>query len=293
MDFIKIHFPIVIILLFLMLILISGCDETFKPIAERESYPYSIFGLLEYPANTNWIRVSEVRNSQFLDENATIDAMVTLQHLESGQAETLKDSLVQYETGIIAFNFRSTMELEPEHTYLLKAERSDGQTSIAKVTLPPNFPDPKIEPGQPVVRLQLKGIEHLADVSVSYDVRNNRNGSIRKWTFHHTQDTLGYQLFHNPPPTDEHIVMLDIIPHWLMICRFYESQNIPYTILQSELYTASASSEWQNFSKGNSLEAQLPDIGNVENGAGYLIGIVSKTLDFELFINSFTNCWQP
>ncbi len=168
------------------------------------------------------------------------------------------------------------MELEPEHTYLLKAERSDGQTSSAKVTLPPNFPDPKIEPGLPLVRLQLKGIEHLADVSVSYDVRNNRNGSIRKWIFHHAQDTLGYQLV-NPTPADEHTVTLDISHHWLMICRFYETENIPYTIIQSELYTASASPEWRIFSKGDALEAQLPDIGNVENGTGYLAGITSQT----------------
>ncbi|MCC5907150.1 MAG: DUF4249 family protein [Balneolaceae bacterium] len=256
-----------------LLILLAGCDETFNPITERESHPYSIFGLLEYPADTNWIRVSEVRNNLYLDENATIDAVVTLQHMESGQTETLQDTLVQYEEGIYAFNFRSSMVLEPEQPYLLKAEREDGQTSSAMVRLPPMFPEPvyRIRSAFPrvIVEASISGIEYLAEVNVIYHVRNESTGHIRRFVFHHIQ----YVSEQSP---GEYLAMIYPWTHANTIKQYYEQFEQSYTILYRQLYVASASDNWIDFPTLDPQVKELPDIGNVENGNGYLVGITSQ-----------------
>ena len=254
--------------------LLASCDETFKPITERESHPYSIYGYLESPVDTNWIRVSEVRNNLFLDENATIDAMVTLQHLESGQTETLQDTLVQYEAGIYAFNFRSTMALEPEQTYLLKAERSDGQTSSAMVRMPPMFPEPvySIRPtsSHDIVEARIVGIDYLAEVNVIYHVRNESTGHVRRFVFHHIQ----YVSDQSP---GVYLALIYPTTHEDRIDKYYEQFGQTGAILYRQLYVASASDNWIDFPTLDPLVKELPDIGNVENGTGYLAGITSQT----------------
>jgi hypothetical protein len=253
--------------------LLAGCDETFNPIIERESNPYSIYGYLESPVDTNWIRVSEVRNNLYLDENATIDAVVTLEHLESGQMETLQDSLVQYEAGIYAFNFRSTMALEPEQTYLLKADREDGQTSSAMVRMPPMFPEPvySIRPtsSHDIVEARIVGIDYLAEVNVIYHVRNESTGHVRRFVFHHIQ----YVSDQSP---GVYLALIYPTTHEDRIDKYYEQFGQTGAILYRQLYVASASDNWIDFPTLDPLVKELPDIGNVENGTGYLVGITSQ-----------------
>lgn len=279
-------------LLVFAVLYIIGCDETFEPIKDNADTPFSIFGYLESPADSNWVRISEVRNSLYTEKEATIDATVTVEHPESGQTEMMQDSLVPYEEGFYAFNFRSDMKFEPDQTYLLTAERSDGQTSSATVTLPSTFPDPELLIGSAFIAPHIKDVQYLADLKVIYDVHNDETGEVKEWEFQHVQDTLvpSQMLPNENLPRGEHTLDISVTPHMQTICDYYEPRGLQYTILQSQLYVASASPEWRDFAFRDSLSAQLPDGGNVKNGTGNLIGIVSKTIDMDCVICTWPRC---
>lgn len=268
-------------LFILSAIFIASCDETFEPIKDNADTPFSIFGYLESPVDSNWIRISEVRRSLYTEKDATIDATVTLEHLESGQTETMRDLLFRVEEEFYAFNFLSTMSLEPEQSYLLKVIRSDGKASSVKVTLPETFPDPEITIHEDDdVAADIYSIENLAAVDFIYEVRNDVNGDIKHFTFHHLHDI--YE--EDQERGDYRLGRVSASRHRGVILEYYavDDHIKPHTILKKELYIASAGPEWIHFPSLDEQVRELPEVGNVENGAGYLVGIVSRRFPLEL-----------
>lgn len=258
--------------------LITSCEEDFEPLKDNAETPFSIYGYLETPADSNWVRISEVRNTLYTDEDASIDAVVTLEHLESGQKEEMKDSLFRYEGEFFAFNFKSDMTLEPDQAYLLTAARSDGQTSSARVSMPPTFPDPQAEfLDGGFISVDIEEVKNLAAVDILYEVRNDNTGITRNFEFLHL-----HHASEDEQIPDKYNVYLF---QWLQceeIATYYEERNTGntnITILRTWAYIASAGPEWIHFPSLDSLTVELPDVGNVENGAGYLLGVVSKEVD--------------
>lgn len=259
---------------FLMaLLFIAGCDEEFEPVEDNADIPFSIFGYLDSPADTNWIRISEVRKNLFIDENATIDAVVTLEHLESGEMETLKDSLFRYEEDVYGFNFRTTMPMAPLQTYRITARRSDGQASSVTVTLPDTFPEPDVtvRSGDGHIIIEMVEIDILADVKVIY---LEQNGLGRQFVFNHRYNAYATN---DLPPFDsisgKWRASINTKPHREELSRISNLSNI-----KAYVYIASAGPDWIEFYSLNPLVGELAETSNVENGVGYVAGITSKTI---------------
>lgn len=118
----------------------AGCEEPFEPYQETTEGPFSMFGYLDVEADTQWIRVMPVRQDVLADP-APVDAVVTLENLESGRMVTLEDSLFRFpdpDVGGVAYahNFWTTERVERGATYRLRAVRSDGATTTATVEMP-------------------------------------------------------------------------------------------------------------------------------------------------------------
>lgn len=111
------------------------------PIAETPAV-FSMFGVLNASADTQWVRVTSIRQS-VVNEPAPIDATVTLHHLESGRIVELNDSLFEYAgedpdviAPLYAHNFWTTEPILPGGTYTIRASREDGSFSAATVRVP-------------------------------------------------------------------------------------------------------------------------------------------------------------
>lgn len=245
---------------FIVFVFTAGCEDNFKSLKERETHPYSIYGYLAYPSDVNWVRVSEVRDVLYTDENAALDANVTLEHLESGQTETLQDSLIEYEEDIYAHNFKAEMEIQPEESYLLTAERSDGQVSSVTVSLPATFPEPEIQiTSHGYMNLNITGVDNLAEVTMKYDYQ----GEV--YEFSNLQDA------ENTGPGEWRVEVF-LSQHFTEMSRSLPPKG------QAELYIGSAGPGWINFTEYDPLEAGLPDASNVDNGVGYVIGLTRKVI---------------
>lgn len=132
---------------FSLLLFASACDQTFEPLIEHDRY-FSIFGVLNPAADTQWIRVTPIRDLLTTSTlPGPIEAVVTLEDLSTGQIVTLSDSLFAYGVTNLdhsqhryAYNFWTTHPIRPGATYRLTVTRSDGTKSSATVPMAKEYP---------------------------------------------------------------------------------------------------------------------------------------------------------
>lgn len=283
--------PLFLLVLILFATVYNGCEQTFEPFQENDRYTFSIYGYLDASADTQWVRIMPVRDAYFLSSDP-IDIHVTLETLDAGgEISVLNDSLFYYGQGAYAWNFWTTMQIQPEQTYELKAEDTDGNVSSVRVTLPADFPDPVIEvdlENQEEILL-VRDVDNLADVHSVHKLYHHHSDVTSYFTFNHHQDSLSittqpgiHTVLLNPSEAREYM-------------ETYIEQN-PYTLEQREIFVASAGPDWHFFPDLSEELISLPDgISNVENGVGYVVGIVSKKVPWEMlcFTDEIDDFGQP
>lgn len=261
-----------IICLIVVQLTLTSCSESFNPFQENDRYTFSLYGFLDASADTQWVRVMPVRQSYLLSPEP-LDVMVTIEHIHpGGEIRVLKDSLFYYGQNAYAWNFWTTMNIEPSQTYRLSAERSDGSTSFAIITLPDDFPDPitELDLEKSEEYVIVSGVRNLADVHSEHMLFHHLSNVSTMYNFNHHQDSLA-----NFSQPDRHKILLNPSEAREYL-EIYIEEN-PYTLMQREVYVASAGPDWHFFPDVFEEVIQLPDgISNVENGVGYVVGIISK-----------------
>ncbi len=265
--------PLVLLILFT-----AGCDPSFDPLQENDRYFFSIYGYLDASADTQWVRVAPVRDSlNVIPEE--VDATVTLEHLDSGDTVVMNDSLFDFFHGVRAHNFWTTMDIQPEGTYRLRVERSDGVSSEVTVTLPADFPAPRVQISDrriddPDVVL-IEGVAQLADVQTMYYMQSGTVVSLP-----HLQDTVrtsptAYQVFIDPDEDRQHID------------EFFGGAEL---VIDAQIFVAAAGPGWPPFASIDEKVIALPQgISNVENGVGYLGGVLSKAVPYKICFDGSGN----
>ena len=121
-------------------ILIS-CDENFEPRQENTAYFFSIYGYLDASVDTQWVRLTPVRDN-FDPDTDQIDVNVVIRNIETGEEVTMNDSLFNPNSLVAYWNFWSTMSIEPEQTYEIVATNNEREQSRVVVTIPKDYPTP-------------------------------------------------------------------------------------------------------------------------------------------------------
>jgi len=249
---------------------LGGCGDTAFDPFEESNLTYSISGYLDASIDTQFVRVTPVRGSIALGPDP-FDALVMLEHLTTGRTTFLRDSLFRYTTPQderserYAHNYWTTEPILPLATYRLTVTRSDGARSAATVTLPDTFPDPVVVGN--LIRMQ--GIERFADVKAVYWVID----LLARQVVRHSVSYLGAITLQE----DEHRVIID---------RARDQANItvalggaPMRVLRVRVTVAAAGPGWPDLAEIDEETLALSGvISNVEDGVGFLGGIVSKTL---------------
>lgn len=163
-------------------LLLIGCDNGFDPFAPTE-LTFAIYGRLEAAADTQWLRVRPLQTSPEIIENGLVDAVVTIEEIETGATTQMQDSVFRFQSyldhniGISVSNFWSTMPIVPGRHYRVTATRSDGAYSTATVRIPVitdprvtvvHYRNPLLNPPVAFIR----GLEHVAMAYGDTHVRN-------------------------------------------------------------------------------------------------------------------------
>lgn len=266
-------------------ILLSGCDQTFEPIQDNSRAPFSMFGYLDVSADTQWVRVTPVRGQ--IDPSTTVPEMsISVEDLETGNRATFTDSLFLHGDGFHVLNaWGATDILKPEQTVRFKAERPDGAESHVNITFPPDFPTPRLEIFEltNIAFLYIEGVENLIDVQSRTKARvispsAGWNYVDVFWSSHNRIDKTG--------PT-EYLVWLTPGDKFNVMGQLPEPpagwDDLEIEYIQHQLFVASGGPEWnEDFKDLSDIEYALSErISNVENGTGYMFGIVSKSIPFK------------
>lgn len=258
-----------------LVVLGTGCATDLDPLQESALY-FSINGYLDASADTQFVRISPVRDRLLVDPGP-LDATVVLEHLATGRQSVWRDSLFHYSNGLWAHNFWSAEPLTPGASYRLTVTRSDGATSTAAVTLPAAFPDPTIvahDPGNPP-NVRIRGVERLADVQMRYRVRSLYSGREVVVEKSYLEEVSRMWFMQEDSLWHGHVVFI----------RTYEDEADlrlavgPFEIVSRETRVAAAGPQWPDLAGVDPETQVLPEgASNVEHGTGFLGGITSKTV---------------
>lgn len=262
--------PVALARLFVIVLcpMLISCDQTFDPIKES-NFNFSINGYLDATADTQWVRVMPVRDS-LLFEPGPINAVVTLEEVTSGMSVTMNDSLFRYLEGggAYAYMFWTTFDVKPEETYRLTAATKSGEkTSSAQVTLPSDFPTPMVE--RKLIYIH-KSIDRLGDVQAVYFGRDSFSGNVRIKGLSHfeAQDTT--------------TTGLDFFTVYIREDADAEELVGFPPVFKTQIFVAAYGPDFPYLGSVNKHVLDIPgSFSNVENGLGFLAGIVSKTIPFK------------
>lgn len=271
MNRIKILFPSLILL---VVFAISSCNDTFEPLQPNDKYAFSMYGTLDVTADTQWVRVMPIGERLFNnipDPNGTV---VTLKNLESNISVTLEDSLFEFGGPAYVWNYYTTMQLEPETMYELKAVAPDGRSSSATVKTPKRLIIPQVEYNMTAERGQVEGItdQNLVVAEVTY------------WA--QFLDDMG-----NWTDYEKYVISVlrnaSVIPIRSIFRFTFESRTllnravgVPFSRIRVDnvyVRVATADSVWPSYMDLTDEEAVMPDVvSNVEFGTGYIATISSR-----------------
>lgn len=123
-------------LVFALVVPLTGCNEDVTATLGTD-LPFSLFGVLSPQLDSQWVRVYPIEERLDPVVAETLDAAFESTNLQTGQSHTWRDSVIQDVLQQEAHVFWVPVQVEYEHTYLLKVRRSDGAESSVEVTVPP------------------------------------------------------------------------------------------------------------------------------------------------------------
>ncbi len=230
-----------------------------------------MYGFLNAAEDTQWIRIKPPGFS--IDEQPDpFGIEVTLENLETGEQVVMNDSLF---TSKNFLNYWTTMDIENEQTYRIKAVRSDGNSSQVTVTIPQELPVPMVftqnAPWGATIFIS-DGAGNIADFKSIWYVMVDPDGVRQKRTykFSYRNSLQHYENYGGSFGT--------FISFGDERNQVQDNGGNNTEVLQRQFYAAWAGPEWNDsLTLVDDYEYFLNDNNsNVENGLGYVVGIDSK-----------------
>ncbi len=193
----------------------------------------------------------------------------------------MNDSLVRYPQDTYAYNFWTTMNIQPDQTYRITATDSEGNSSYAEVIIPEDFPGPIVNiiyyfpPSMPLppipdkASIIIPGVAKVADLQSIYSSQYGQSTI----SFLHLKDSVSSD-------TGEPAFEMDMRKNFIKIQAvlpmpdFISERNyLDLPDIKEYIYVAAAGPEYQVNRIDN---APVNEVSNVERGVGYVAGIISK-----------------
>lgn len=153
--------------------LMLGCETGVDPFV-GEDRPFTIWGLMNAGADTQKVRVFTIAGAPGIDRSGGIDAAVASVDLTTGERREWAHRQLTYEDGDVGHVFWSPFRAQTGHRYRLEVTRSDGATSTATTTVPP---DVEVELDEHTTSAKfpvyIRGdVPNLLDVEMRYEATN-------------------------------------------------------------------------------------------------------------------------
>jgi hypothetical protein len=251
----------------------AACSDTFQPI-EPGDLQYSVFGVLDAAADTQWIRVMPIR-PVVTQPPAPLPARVTLEDLGTGRIIELKDSVFQFDyvdpelesEGLFLHNFWTTEPIEPGATYRFAIRGDDGRSSETTIEIPPRY-DVEVwirQPQNPLPSLfHFVGLKHVALVGITRYFTDNCGIGVEHLAFTGTA--------------------IDSINHRIPTAPLLQSRvNCgPPKAGRTEYWVAGSGEPWPRGDEFLTRRLSVPDAwSEISRSVGFVGGIFTKVVPVE------------
>lgn len=270
----------------------AGCDTSFDIFSETD-LTYSVYGILDASADTQFVRVEPVQDTALVG-TGSIDARVTSENLATGETIVWNDST--FSVGLAetpVHNFWTTAAIDPESAHRFTVERArDGAQSTAEAAVPPAFPKPEVAGGAPGLpqdecgspsaptTIRVEGVKRLGAVRAAYEYRVEAceaPGSLRG-------QTVAYPLSEATRVGEA---------SWRIEISWSEDIPVPpgFRVTEIDYFRVTVASVIEDWPEADSTRPgdptqPLPPLGspsNVESGVGFLGEAVTRSVEVPVF----------
>ena len=251
------------------LVVLAGCENSFEPIKENNLYNYSMYGILDLSADTQWVRVMPLRSS-ILRDSMPNEATVTMTRESDGLTVQLEDTLIRLARDSYVWNFWTTQQLLPNENYTITAESPEGNKTTGQAHIPSDFPMPELFYRENTGNCHIiidAVVDRLVVAKNTYQFQILRDviSGINVFSVSYIGDVQG--TFRG-----DHEIVFNDLP---TMAAVYEVSPEQIINLSGEGLVVSADTNWVGLDIENE---ELPGVAsNVENGLGVITGIVSKS----------------
>ena len=255
-------------LLALALLAVLGgvaCSTAFEPQQETDAL-FSLFGYLEADADTQWVRVTPLRATADPDP-APLDAEVFLERAATGERWPMRDSLFTFGSGFTAHNVWTTAPVVAGETYRVVARRPDGAETRATVDVPPIPDPPEVIDGvfSCPTRVIVSGVERVVDAYAVY--RDRETGAVRR---------LSKLRSIRPGRDGAFIIEVFFGDDAIELA----ADPVGFQAFDASIVFAVATNDWPDLLGLAFDETILPRAGRIENGVGFVGGVVIQEVPF-------------
>lgn len=260
------------VILLIAFISFSGCENTFTPIKENDELVFSMVGVLDINADTQWVRVMPIGKS-LLSLNSEHDGTeVRLIRESTGKETTMNDSLFRFNEDTYVWNYWTDEPIRPNEFYTVIAETPGGEQSKVRVETPSAPPIPEVDFNERLERIFVNG--ELTDSLVVLE----SHYLIQPITDMGCAEETEIKLSH----MDQLVIRQDS-QYYMTVENageiWQELGVSSYLINRRALIIITATHDWPNAALLTEDEVALPDvISNVENGTGVVAGIARQEI---------------
>lgn len=110
-------------------VLLGGCETAVDPIVGTER-AFSLYGVLQPRADTQWVRVYPIEEQLTPTPSTPLEATVRSTALETGQMQTWRDSVIRDPSGDNAHVYWRPFRVDHGRTYRLEVTGPQGRTQV-------------------------------------------------------------------------------------------------------------------------------------------------------------------
>lgn len=249
------------------LISLSGCENTFNPIKENDELVFSMVGVLDINADTQWVRVMPVGTSLLPLDAEPNGTEVRLVRESTGSVTAFKDSLFRFNEDTYVWNYWTDEPIQPNELYTIIAENPDGEQSKVRVETPVLAPVPEVDFNERLERIYVNG--ELTDSLVVLESRYLIQPITEMGCAEETEVVLSHM---------NQVVVREQKQYYMTAengVALWEALGVnSYIINRRAVVVITATQDWPDAASLTEDEVALPDvISNVENGTGVVAGI--------------------
>jgi hypothetical protein len=253
----------------------SGCESAFNPLDRNEELSFTMNGLLDVHADTQWVRVMPIGQSLLPTDPAPNGTVVKLIKHSTGETIVLEDSLFKFSNDTFVWNYELAGPISGNESYEIIAEAPNGAQSRAVVNTPSSLSVPDVEYSEDFERISISGTADdtvvVAETRYLVQAFTEVGCSPEREVIISHADELRYI-------SEREFIINSENRGDLASEMGVSAFNFQVNYRQFVLITAG--SDWPADVSLSDFEESLPEINsNVEGGTGLVAGIAGRTVE--------------